>query len=353
MRAFVTDGKGGGSIQNVPCPVPSSGEILIKVHYVALNPGDWKLVESDVLDGAASSGLIVGCDFAGTVEETNGSKWQKGQRVGGWVHGATFKGIGAFAEFINIEATLVFGIPDNISLQQGATISLAFATATQAMFHRMKLPEPYRANENQIDFLVYGASTSVGLYAIQLGKLSGLRVIAIASTKNHDLLKRLGADFALDYRDGDWVGRVKEITNGNLRHALDIIADGSCSEKTANALMRSDGARLVALSPLNKVHIQDTNPYVKAESLVAFTAFGRALGEDYAMFDGAGAATPDEKQAWEKYLQLVTHMLEKGDLEPNPVREVGTLENVVEAFRLSKDGKLSAEKAVLKVVEGE
>ncbi|KAF5228525.1 hypothetical protein FAUST_11022 [Fusarium austroamericanum] len=351
MRAFVTDGKGSGSIQNVPRPVPSSSEILVKVHYAALNPGDWKLVQGDVLDGTESSGLIVGCDFAGTVEEPNGSKWQKGQRVGGWVHGATYEGIGSFAEFISIEAALVFAIPDNISLQQGATISLAFATATQAIFQRMRLPEPYQPKGRQLDFLVYGASTSVGLYAVQLGRLIGLRVIAIASTNNHGLLKRLGADITLDYHDEDWVDRVRDITGGTLQYALDIIADGISSEKIANTLMRGDGACLIALSPVNKSSIEDINPHVKAESLMAFTVFGRALSSDYAMFDNAGAATPDDKRAWEHYLQLVTHMLEKGDLEPNPIREVGTLDNVIEAFGLSKDGKLSAEKAVLKVVE--
>ncbi|KAL6916763.1 hypothetical protein FSHL1_008564 [Fusarium sambucinum] len=352
MRAFVTDGKGSGSIQNVPRPSPSSGDILIKVHHVALNPGDWKLVEGDVLDGPAAPGLIVGCDFAGIVEEPNGSKWQKGQRVGGWVHGATYKGIGAFAEFISIEPTLVFTIPDNVTFQQGAAISLAFATATQAMFQRMELPEPYWPNESQFDFLVYGASTSVGLYAVQLGRLSGLRVIAIASTKNHDLLKRLGADITFDYHDEDWVDSVKDITNGKLKYAFDTIADGISSVKMANALRRSDGAHLVALSPVNRSTIESINPYVKAESIIAFTVFGRALGEDYAMFDNAGAATPGDKHAWENYLQLVTHMLKTKDLQPNPVREVGSLDNVIEAFRLSKEGKLSAEKAVLSVVGG-
>ncbi|CEI61955.1 hypothetical protein FVEN_g3000 [Fusarium venenatum] len=352
MRAFVTDGKGSSSIQNVPRPAPSSGEILIKVHHVALNPGDWKLVEGDVLDGPAAPGLVVGCDFAGIVEEPNGSKWQKGQRVGGWVHGATYKEIGAFAEFISIEPTLVFAIPDNVSFQQGATISLAFATATQAMFQRMRLPEPYWPNESHVDFLVYGASTSVGLYAVQLGRLSGLRVIAIASTKNHDLLKKLGAYTTFDYHDEDWVDRVRDITNGKLKYAFDTIADEFSSGKMANALGRSDGAHLVALSPVNKSSIGAINPYVKAESIIAFTVFGRALGEDYAMFDNAGPATPGDKHAWENYLQLVTHMLKTKDLQPNHVREVGTLDNVIEAFRLSKEGKLSAEKAVLRVVGG-
>ncbi|KAF5545795.1 toxD [Fusarium mexicanum] len=291
MQAFVTDGKGSGAVQLIPRPSPQEGEILVKIHYVALNPGDWKLVEGDVLDGPAQPGLIAGCDFAGTVEDPNG--------------------IGSFAEYMNIEASL--------------------------------------SEEDRVDFLVYGASTSVGLYAVQLGKLSGLRVIAVASSKNHDLLKRLGAEVTVDYHDEDWVERVKEATGGRLRYALDNIADGGSLEKVACCLAYSAGSHLIALSPLNKESLHTVNPYVKAESMLAFTVFGRALGEEYTVFDNTGPETPDEKSAWEKYLRLVTGMLERGDLEANPVVEVGTLEDVTEAFRLSREGELSAEKAVLRV----
>ncbi|KAF5589713.1 toxD [Fusarium pseudocircinatum] len=352
MRAFVTDGKGSGSVQLVPRPSPQEGEILVKIHYAALNPGDWKLVEGDVLDGPAQPGLIAGCDFAGTVEDSNGSEWRMGQRVGGWVHGATFEGIGSFAEYMNIEASLVFAVPDNISLQQASTISLAFATATQAMYQRLSLPEPYQSKEDGVDFLVYGASTSVGLYAVQLGKLSGLRVIAVASSKNHELLKRLGAEVTVDYHDEDWVDRVIEVTGGKLRYALDNIADGGSLEKVARCLAHGAGSQLIALSLLHKESLRAVNPDVKAESMLAFTVFGRALGEEYTVFDNTGPETPDEKSAWEKYLRLVTGMLERGDLEANPVVEVGTLEDVTKAFRLSREGQLSAEKAVLKVSAG-
>ncbi|KAF4498336.1 Zinc-type alcohol dehydrogenase [Fusarium agapanthi] len=320
MRAFVTDGKGSGTVQLIPRPSPQEGEILVKIHYAALNPGDWKLVEGDVLDGPAQPSLIAGCDFAGTIEDPNGSDWKKGQRVGAWVHGATFESIGSFAEYINIEASLVFAVPDNISLQQASTISLAFATATRAMYQHLSLPEPYQSEEDGVDFLV------------------GLRVIAVASSKNHDLLKRLGAEATIDYHDEDWVKRVIETTRGKLRHALDNIADGGSPEKVARCLAHSAGSQLIALSPFNKESLHAVNPSVKAESMLAFTVFGRALGEEYTVFDNTGPETPNEKRAWEKYLRLVTGMLEKGDLEANPVVEVGTLEDVTEAFRLRGKG---------------
>ncbi|KAF5670001.1 ToxD-like protein [Fusarium heterosporum] len=353
MKAFVKDGKCGGSVQSIPRPTLGDGEILIKVHYAAVNPADWKMVEGDIVKGTSIPGVIAGCDFAGTVEVVNGTHWKKGQKVGGWVHGATYRGIGSFAEFLCIEATLVFAVPDNITLQQASTISLAFATATQALYGYLGFSEPDEAHNERGDILVYGASTSVGLYAVQLGKLSNLRVIAVASVKNHDLLKSLGAEVTVDYHDNDWVDQVKEITKGQLRYALDTIAEEGSSEKVVATLACSDGAKLMALSPVDKDSLYAINPCVKAESMMAFTVFGKALGDEYAMFDHAGPPTPNEKVAWEKHLRLVTGMLERGDLKPNPVKQVGTLTDVGEAFRLIKEGKLSAEKAVLRIADGE
>lgn len=352
MRAFVTDGKASGSIKNIPRPVPDQGEILVKVHSVALNPADWKLVEGTVLS-SAPPGLIVGFDFAGTVEESNGTQWKKGQRVGGWVHGVTYPNIGSFAEFVAIQESLVFAIPDNTSFQQASTISLAFATAAQAVWQHLNFPEPDQPKLKQVDFLVYGASTSVGLYAVQLGKLSGARVIAVASTKNHDFLKKLGADVTVDYRDENWVDQVRENTGGELPYALDCIADGESAKNTARALMTKDGARLISLSFVDKSSVHAVNPHAKVEAMIALTVFGRALPEAFGAFDNAGGETLEDQRLWEKWLKLATKMLEKGDLQPNPVREVGTLDDTLAAFRLSKEGKLSAEKAVLNVVQEE
>ncbi|KAM5349756.1 hypothetical protein ACJ41O_006261 [Fusarium nematophilum] len=353
MRAFVTDGHGSGTVQPVPLPTPGPGEILVKIEYAALNPGDWKLVEGNVAAGPAPQGLISGCDFAGIIEHANGSDWSEGQRVAGFVHGTSNLGTeanpirGAFAEFISIESALVSAIPENVSLQQASTVPLAYATATQAMYRQLALPKPYQTNTSQEGFLVYGASTSVGQYAVQLGKLSGLRVIAVASSKHHALLKRLGADITVDYRDEAWVARVKEASLSRLRYGLDIIAKGGSSEKIAETLSHTEGDHLVTLSPVNKDSLSAINPHIKSESIMAFTVFGRPL--EYHMFDNVGGSTLGDREAWETYLRRLPEMLQKGDLQPNQVKEMGTLKNIVEAFELSKEGKLSAEKAVFKI----
>ena len=137
MRALITKGDKTAAVQNVPIPEPGEGEILVKVHYVAQNPTDWKQVMS------VKASRTVGCDFAGTVFEPNGSHWREGQRVAGFVQGTAPKPPrGSFAEYCVVEASLVFAIPDAITYQQAAVIPLAFATAVQATFQRLGLPEP-------------------------------------------------------------------------------------------------------------------------------------------------------------------------------------------------------------------
>lgn len=355
MEAFVTDGEGSGSVQMVPLLTPGPGEILVKVHYSALNPTDWKGVKGSATRPPAPPGRIVGCDFAGTVIDPNGSTWVKGQRVAGFVQGTSSNGTesnpirGAFSHFVPVESSLVYAIPDNISFQQAATLPLAFATAVQAMYRRLALPEPYQSKTGEY-FLVYGGATSVGKYAIQLGKLSGFRVIAAASRKNHDLLKSLGADTLVDYHEEDWVEQVKNVCHGKLKYALDCIAQGGTPERVARALSHSKGDHLVTIIPLSKdtkSSISLSNPHVIAESTLVYTVFERPLS--YGGFDNCGKPTPEDKQVWEKYLRWLPKMLQEGDIKPNRIKEVGGLNDILTGFRLSEEGKVSAEKIIYRV----
>lgn len=102
----------------------------------------------------------MGCDFAGTVAEANGSSLREGQRVAGFVQGTSTNGIGekplrgVFAEYCVIESSLVFPIPDDVTDQQAAVIPLAFATAAQAMFQRLGLPEPSKPAKSAFPVLM-------------------------------------------------------------------------------------------------------------------------------------------------------------------------------------------------------
>ncbi|SPO06189.1 related to C.carbonum toxD gene [Cephalotrichum gorgonifer] len=358
MNALITDGSGSASVQRVPRPKPGPGELLIKIHYAAQNPTDWKAIRGATA-AMPPAGRIVGCDFAGTVEDTGTSAlgFRPGQRVAGFVQGSSVNGTeanpirGAFADYIPVEETLVYTVPGNISLEDAAAIPLVFATAVQALYQRLTLPEPENASVDPLPFLVYGGATGVGKQAIQLAKLSGCYVIATASVKNHDHLKELGADEVVDYHDHDWPQKVYQMTNGQLRHALDCVGGKGTAAGVAEALSR-DGGDICSIIPLSeavKGEIAAANHKARAQSTIAYTVFGRPL--KYGAFDNCGGETPLDKAMWEKYLRLLPGLLSQGRVKPGRVKNMGTLHDILDGLRLSQQGSVAAEKLVYKVVE--
>lgn len=204
-------------------------------------------------------------------------------------------------------------------------------------------------SKDPLPFLVYGGATSIGKYAIQLGKLSGCRVAATASPKNHELLKSLGADEVVDYHDEAWTDKVYQLTNGNLKHAFNCISEQGSTPNISKALSREGSdIYLLPISPDLKSEITATNTQVKAQSTAVCIVFERAFS--YGSFDNCGPETPGDKAMWEKYLRLLTQFLDNGSIKPNRVRIMGTLDDVLEGFKLSRKNKVSAEKLVYKIV---
>ncbi|KAK6846352.1 hypothetical protein PG987_001540 [Apiospora arundinis] len=343
MKALVTVEDGKVAVQEIPVPTPGEGEILIKVHYAAQNPTDWKSA------GAAKPGRIVGCDFAGTVAASNGSSWREGQRVAGWVHGCSVNPTrGAFAEYAVTDSTLVYPIPDKMSYQDAAVVPLAFATAVQALFQRLKLPEPSKPAKSAFPILINGGTSSVGKYAVQLAKMAGLFVVATASKRNHELLKQLGADATVDYNDADWVDQVKKVTHDGLEYAFDCISEKETTPVVAQCLSPTKGGHIMCILPRKTAELpQELQNKVRVESTIAYSVFGRPL--KYGDFDNYGGETPADKAFWEKYLALLPEYLESGRVKPNKVKEFGGFEDIQKGFEIHAQGKVSAEKLVYKI----
>ncbi|KAH9907402.1 zinc-binding dehydrogenase [Xylariomycetidae sp. FL2044] len=345
MKALVTTEPQTASVQDVPTPSPGEGEILVKVSYVGQNPTDWKGVEH------SPPGRIIGCDFVGTVAEANGSQWREGQRVAGWVQGQREDPVrGAFAEYLVTEASLVFAVPDNVADAEAATVPLAFATAVQALFQRLKLPEPSRPAKTAFPFLVAGATTSVGKYAVQLAKLAGLYVVATGSAKNHALLRALGADATIDYRDADWAEQVRKVTHDGLEHAFECVGD---ARSVLPAMSPTKGGHVVSILPVRELResgeAEAVNKKVRVESTLAYSVFGRPLPPAYAdAFDNTDRLAED-KAVWEKYLSLLPSLLGNRKIRPNEVREMGGLEDIPRGFKEQEEGRVSAQKLVYKI----
>lgn len=145
--------------------------ILIKTAAVALNPTDWKHV-----DFMATSGALMGCDYAGIVEEI-GSKvkkpFKKGDRVFGMCHGANLLQLedGAFAEYIVAKGDIQMFIPPQMSFEEAATLGVGIYTVGQALYQSLQLPLPTAPATEAFPLLIYGGSTATGTLAIQFAKL--------------------------------------------------------------------------------------------------------------------------------------------------------------------------------------
>jgi len=172
QKAIVTQGpKNAKLVSDAPVPKVRDGYILVKNVAVALNPTDWKHI-----DFLASKGAIVGCDYAGTVEEVGKGvtkSFKKGDRVAGFVHGgdAVQHENGAFAEYIVAKGDIQMHIPDKVSFEDAATLGVGITTVGQGLYQSLKLPLPTQPAKESFPLLIYGGSTATGSLAIQFAKL--------------------------------------------------------------------------------------------------------------------------------------------------------------------------------------
>ncbi|WP_241773245.1 zinc-binding dehydrogenase [Bacillus sp. LL01] len=206
-------------------PKEEKGELLIKVRAVALNPVDYKVA----LNGNPtwSYPYIVGVDLAGEVVsvEEGAKNFKIGDRVA--VHTSLAKK-GAFAELAVVDARAAGRIPEEVSFEDAAAILCAGMTAYEAVVQ--KLNATHKKN-----ILIHAGAGGVGGFAIQLAKMQGLKVFTTASTANHEWVKKLGADVAIDYKEEDVTERIMEEIEGR---GADLILNTVGSEVATEDLQR-------------------------------------------------------------------------------------------------------------------
>ena len=186
------------SMTEEPVPTPGDGEVLVEVRATSANAADWHLLTGEPRLVRLTDGIRrpksnrTGLDLAGTVVAIGGdvTQWNIGDRVFGEVHGA-------FAGFAVAKEGAVARIPDDASFEQAAAIPVAGLTAIQAVRDKAGV-------EQGQDVLVIGASGGVGTYVVQIAKAMGARVTAVASTRNLEMVERLGADRVIDRTIGDF-----------------------------------------------------------------------------------------------------------------------------------------------------
>ena len=198
-------------VATVPKPEAPAGHLLVNVKAVALNP-----VDAYIALGYFKSPLpsLFGSDFAGVVESVGAgvTKFKSGDEVSGFT-GLVSK-YGTLAEFAIVPQEQVFRKPKTMSFEEASTLGVGALTAILGLFLGNDLPLPSKgtvaSNPGQPWFaLIWGASGSVGSYAVQLAKLGGYEVIAVCSPANFDAVRALGASHVVDRAAADLVDQVK------------------------------------------------------------------------------------------------------------------------------------------------
>jgi len=347
MRAAVTQASKIVAVQNVPVPTLAANEILIKTSAVALNPADWKHVVY-----ANSPGTISGSDFTGTVVKVGENliaNVSVGDTVAGCVHGGVRTDRGAFSEYVKTFADLVWKIPEGImSAEEASTTGAGFFTAIQALYDkdRLGLIEPYETKpaENTWVF-IYGGSSSVGQYAIQLAHISGYKVATVASPRNYELVTSLGADFVVDYKDPEAVTKIKAASNDSVNAALDTIGEQGAQEFSVNVFSASKSGKVVTLAPIPE-GVTFPRKDVTVQTTAVYTAFGL---EDMTFGVNLIPSDSDRKQIASFFEKKASRLFSEG-LKPNVVKIWdGGLEKIQDGLQYMMDGKVSGEKIVYRI----
>lgn len=215
--------------------VIGADEVLIENYAAGVNRADIFQVEGSYLPPKGAS-LIPGLEVSGIIKAvgSNVKKFKKGDKVCALLEG------GGYAEFSVAKATQTFKKPENLDFIEAAALPEALFTVWSNLVINGKLKKAETV-------LIHGGSSGIGTFAIQLAKQIGARVIA--TTSNEDKvrkLKKLGADFLINYKLEDFSLKVKEYTNGKGADLIIDIVGGSFINSDLKAL--SPKGRLIILS---------------------------------------------------------------------------------------------------------
>ena len=219
---------------NCAVPTPDEQEILIKVHFAGVNKPD-ALQRLGQYKAPLGANPRLGLEVSGEVKAVGKKtkRWKIGDLVTALVPG------GGYAEFVTTNEDHALRIPTGLDMNQAAALCETFFTVWTNVFLRGKL----KAGEK---FLVHGGSSGIGTTAIQLANVFGAEVYTTAGTDEKcKRCEALGAQYALNYKNNDFVELIKEKTNNEGMNLILDMVGGAYTAK--NISVMANDARLVLI----------------------------------------------------------------------------------------------------------
>lgn len=244
-------------------------EVLVRISVVAQNPTDIKSFDGNRF----GDGAVLGCDFCGRVEDVGAevTRVKRGDRVAGFVGGGQTKGIGAYATYTVTDQRFCFKVPDAISSEAAATVPLALTTAWLAILSPWSLGiDRSKGAKNQI--LIWGGSSSVGQYAIQIAKYFGFQFATTCT--NTEIVKRLGAEHVFNYNSASVVEDIRK-TLPDITYVLDCIGNQTSSAQASGVVCDAGGV-LCTVQP-GKLFTENVAARVRTTDVIVFTAFFKEI----------------------------------------------------------------------------
>ena len=241
MKAYVY-GANGAEITEVAKPSAKGAQVLVRVRACGLNRADLGMTKGHAHGSAGGAGTVLGMEWAGEIAEVGPDA--RGVKIGDRVMGS---GGAAFAEYTLADHGRLFRTPSNMNFEEATTLPIALTTMHNAVV-------TVGAMQAGQAVLIQGASSGVGLMALQIAKLKGAGLVIGSSTDatRRGRLKEFGADLAVDSSDPGWVDQVLQATSSE---GVDLIVD-QISGKVASQNLKATKVkgRIVNVGRLGGTH---------------------------------------------------------------------------------------------------
>jgi putative PIG3 family NAD(P)H quinone oxidoreductase len=234
MRAIVAESVDRLTWQEVPDIAPGDDEVLIKVSTAGVNRADL-LQAAGKYPPPPKASEILGLEVSGTIASVGDgvTQWSVGQQVCALLAG------GGYAEFVAVPAGQVMPIPDSVSVHHAAALPEVACTVWSNLVMTAHL------SAGQL-VLIHGGGSGIGSHAIQVARALGSRVAITAGSKNKlDLCAELGAEVTINYRDEDFVERVRAESDGAGADVILDIMGAAYLDRNVDAL--ATGGRIVVI----------------------------------------------------------------------------------------------------------